>query len=94
MRRARITRRSTTTPSRNANTISHQFIHRPFFQHRAANRLFAAYLSVLLGFPHSLWRDRHLSHHGLLRHRRARVSVDLVLLRAGREAGAGKGAVA
>src|SRR5580693_3219077 len=47
-----------------SNTISHNFIHRPFFQQRAPNRLFAAYLSLLLGFPHSLWRDRHLAHHG------------------------------
>src|ERR1700722_20371852 len=47
-----------------SNTISHNFIHRPFFQQRATNRLFAAYLTVLLGFPHSLWRDRHLAHHG------------------------------
>jgi fatty acid desaturase len=48
----------------NSNTISHNFIHRPFFRQRAPNRVFAAYLSVLLGFPHSLWRDRHLAHHG------------------------------
>ena len=47
-----------------SNTISHNFIHRPFFQERGPNRLFAAYLSVLLGFPQSLWRDRHLAHHG------------------------------
>jgi hypothetical protein len=47
----------------NANTISHGFIHRPFFRHRSANRVFAAFLSVLLGFPHALWRDWHLAHH-------------------------------
>ena len=47
----------------NANTISHYFIHRPFFHRRSANRAFAAYLSVLLGFPHALWRDRHVAHH-------------------------------
>jgi Fatty acid desaturase len=47
----------------NANTISHYFIHRPFFQRRSANRAFAAFLSVLLGFPHALWRNRHLAHH-------------------------------
>src|SRR5439155_13126661 len=34
----------------NANTISHYFIHRPFFHRRSANRAFAAFLSVLLGF--------------------------------------------
>ncbi len=47
----------------NANTISHYFIHRPFFHRRLANRAFAAFLSVLLGFPHALWRDWHLAHH-------------------------------
>jgi hypothetical protein len=62
----------------NANTISHNFIHRPFFRHRSPNRLFAAYLSVLLGFPHSLWRDRHLAHHGGVR-ARLQVSGELAL---------------
>ena len=47
----------------NANTISHNFLHRPFFRIRASNRLFSAYLSLLLGIPQSLWRDRHLAHH-------------------------------
>ena len=47
----------------NAQTISHRFIHRPFFRHALANHLFAAALSVALGFPQSLWRDRHLAHH-------------------------------
>jgi len=62
----------------NANTISHYFIHRPFFRRRGANRAFAAYLSVLLGFPHALWRDRHLAHHaGVVA--RTRLSRDLVM---------------
>ena len=47
----------------NSNTISHNFIHNPFFRSRTLNHLFAAYLSVLLGFPHALWRTRHLAHH-------------------------------
>src|SRR6186997_3530013 len=47
----------------NSNTIAHNFIHRPFFKTRTANLLFAAFLSVLLGIPQSLWRDRHLAHH-------------------------------
>ena len=47
----------------NANTISHNFIHRPFFRSFAANRLFAGSLSLLTGIPHALWRDRHLAHH-------------------------------
>ena len=48
----------------NANTISHNFIHRPFFHARAMNRAFSCYLSLLLGLPQSLWRARHLAHHG------------------------------
>ncbi len=47
----------------NANTVSHLFIHRPFFRTRAANAWCAALLTALLGFPQSLWRDRHLAHH-------------------------------
>lgn len=47
----------------NSNSISHNFIHNPFFRSRLLNRGFAAYLSVLLGFPHALWRTRHLAHH-------------------------------
>ncbi len=48
----------------NANTISHNFIHRPFFRMRTLNAVFSCYLSLLLGFPQSLWRARHLAHHG------------------------------
>jgi hypothetical protein len=47
----------------NSNTIAHNFIHRPFFQSRRLNTFFILYLSVLLGVPQSLWRDRHLAHH-------------------------------
>ena len=47
----------------NCNTISHNFIHYPFFRSRFLNRLFSAYLSALLGIPQALWRDRHLAHH-------------------------------
>lgn len=46
-----------------ANTVSHNFIHLPFFRSRLANRLFSAYLSLLIGVPQALWRDRHLAHH-------------------------------
>src|SRR5262245_12739276 len=52
----------------NANTISHNFIHRPFFSSRRLNLGFSAYLSLLLGFPQSLWRERHLAHHNGARH--------------------------
>ena len=47
----------------NANTIAHNFIHRPFFRPKGMNRAFSAALSVLLGIPQTLWRDRHLAHH-------------------------------
>jgi hypothetical protein len=47
----------------NANTVSHYFIHLPFFRRGGWNRVYALYLSALLGFPHSLWRQRHLAHH-------------------------------
>jgi hypothetical protein len=63
----------------NANTISHHFIHRPFFRHRLANHVFAAGLSVLLGFPQSLWRDWHLAHHAGVSRRRSALSGEIVL---------------
>lgn len=47
----------------NANTISHNFIHLPFFRSRHLNSAFALLLTALLGFPQSLWRARHLAHH-------------------------------
>jgi hypothetical protein len=47
----------------NANTVAHNFIHLPFFTRRAANVAFAAFLSLLMGAPHRLWRDRHRAHH-------------------------------
>src|SRR5580692_8822567 len=47
----------------NSNTIAHNFVHRPFFRSAGMNRLFSAALSVLLGIPQTLWRDRHLAHH-------------------------------
>ena len=47
----------------NSNTVSHNFIHLPFFQSRAWNRAYSFYLTLILGFPQTLWRDRHLAHH-------------------------------
>ena len=47
----------------NANTIAHNFIHRPFFRSPVLNAMFSAYESLLLGIPQRLWRDRHLAHH-------------------------------
>jgi len=70
-----------------ANTISHHFIHRPFFRTRAMNEAFSCYLSLLLGFPQSLWRARHLAHHlereGLRdRHDLRLARLDLVVVMA------------
>ena len=62
----------------NAQTISHHFIHRPFFRRAAANHLVAAALSVALGVPQSLWRDRHLAHHAG-RQRRLTLSPEICL---------------
>jgi hypothetical protein len=62
----------------NSNTISHNFIHKPFFRSRALNTLFALYLSVLLGIPQSIWRERHLAHHAGLNWR-PRVGLQMVL---------------
>lgn len=47
----------------NANTIAHNFLHLPFFRSRSANRVFSVYLSLLLGVPQTLWRERHMAHH-------------------------------
>ena len=47
----------------NSNTIAHNFMHRPFFRSTWMNHLFSLALSVLLGIPQTLWRERHLAHH-------------------------------
>jgi hypothetical protein len=47
----------------NSNTISHSFVHLPFFRSSWCNRLYSFYLTLLLGIPQSLWRERHLAHH-------------------------------
>ncbi len=48
----------------NANTVSHNFVHLPFFRSPALNGGYSLYLTLLLGIPHSVWRERHLRHHG------------------------------
>src|SRR5277367_3739879 len=62
----------------NSNTISHNFVHRPFFRSAGINRLFSAGLSVLLGIPQTLWRDRHMAHHASVEWR-LRVSRQLLM---------------
>lgn len=70
----------------NANTVSHNFIHLPFFRSRRLNTLFSIFLTLLLGFPHQLWRARHLAHHSGRDHarvkwtRRIYAEASLVLL--------------
>ncbi|HSE38292.1 MAG TPA: fatty acid desaturase, partial [Blastocatellia bacterium] len=59
----------------NANTISHHFIHRPFFRSRTLNACFSSYLSLVLGFPQSLWRARHLAHHRAMEGGRGRSDL-------------------
>jgi hypothetical protein len=46
-----------------ANTSAHNFIHRPFFAHVAANRAYSLMLTLVIGVPQTIWRDRHLAHH-------------------------------
>lgn len=61
-----------------SNTIAHVFIHRPFFRRRSSNRLFALGVSLVVGIPQTLWRDRHLAHHAGVAPR-LRLSSDLML---------------
>jgi hypothetical protein len=53
----------------NSNTVAHYFIHRPFFRSLVVNRFFSLYLSILLGVPQTMWRERHLAHHAGVAHR-------------------------
>lgn len=53
----------------NSNTVAHYFLHRPFFTSALVNRAFSFYLSILLGVPQTLWRERHLAHHAGVAHR-------------------------
>src|ERR1051325_3224356 len=46
-----------------ANTSAHNFIHRPFFAHAAANRAYSLVLTLAIGVPQTIWRNRHLAHH-------------------------------
>jgi hypothetical protein len=62
----------------NANTIAHNFIHRPFFRSASMNRAYSGFLSLLLGFPQTLWRARHLLHHAGVE-RRARFTRPMAI---------------
>ena len=47
----------------NSNTIGHHLVHRPLVRRPTLNVALSLYLSVLLGIPQSVWRQRHLAHH-------------------------------
>jgi hypothetical protein len=67
----------------NSNTIAHYFIHRPFFRAGALNVAFSLFLSVLLGVPQTLWRERHLAHHAgrdWRFHMSTRLAVEVFLI--------------
>lgn len=69
-----------------SNTVAHIHIHTPLFRDRRLNRLFACYLTAVLGVPQALWRALHLWHHaGEPARRRPRVrqgdlAADLAIL--------------
>jgi fatty acid desaturase len=60
-----------------ANTSAHNFIHRPFFRHVTANRAYSLVLTLAMGVPQTIWRDRHLAHHA---QRRWTLNVTMPLL--------------
>jgi hypothetical protein len=60
-----------------ANTSAHNFIHRPFFARVAANRAYSLVLTLVIGVPQTIWRDRHLAHHA---QRRCTLNVTTQLL--------------
>ena len=47
----------------NVDTISHNFLHNPFFRSRLLNRLFSIYESLVIGFSQVLYKHVHLRHH-------------------------------
>lgn len=46
-----------------SNTISHNHLHNPLFRSRTANRAFSLFLTLLVGIPQTLWKQRHMRHH-------------------------------
>ena len=47
----------------NGNTVSHHFMHLPFFRSPRANAAYSVFLSLLLAVPQTLWREKHFAHH-------------------------------
>lgn len=46
-----------------SNTVSHNHLHNPIFVGRRANQAFSFVLSIVLGVPQTIWKQRHLWHH-------------------------------
>lgn len=51
------------------NTVAHHAVHRRTFRPAWLQAAFALWLSLLLGVPQQLWRERHLAHHAGRPHR-------------------------
>jgi fatty acid desaturase len=47
----------------NVQSISHNFIHNPFFVRERMNRLFGVLESVAMGIPQTIYHHYHLNHH-------------------------------
>jgi fatty acid desaturase len=47
----------------NLQSISHNFIHNPFFTNSWLNRAYSCLLTVALGVPHVLYHHYHMNHH-------------------------------
>ncbi len=45
------------------NTVAHHAVHRRFCRGARLERAWSAWLTLLLGVPQRLWRQRHLAHH-------------------------------
>jgi len=47
----------------NLQSVSHNFIHNPFFTSRLLNRLYGVLESLAIGMPHQLYHHYHMNHH-------------------------------
>jgi fatty acid desaturase len=47
----------------NLQSVSHNYIHNPFFAWEPLNRLFGVLLTIALGVPHMIYHHFHMNHH-------------------------------
>src|SRR5262249_47746837 len=47
----------------NLQSVSHNFIHNPYFTSRLLNRLFGVLEPLAIGMPHQLYHHYHMNHH-------------------------------